>query len=53
MKYAVDFPALVQMQPRSELRKFGTFISLSDIRSVWLRHDFKVECVWQDINGNT
>ncbi len=39
VKYAVDFPAHGQVRASNELRKLGTFISPSGIRSVWLRHD--------------
>jgi hypothetical protein len=39
VKYAVDFPAHGQVRASNELRKLGTFISPSGVRSVWLRHD--------------
>ena len=39
VKYAVDYPAHGQVRASNELRKLGTFISPSGIRSVWLRHD--------------
>ena len=37
--YAVDFPAHGQVRASNELRKVGTFISPSGVRSVWLRHN--------------
>lgn len=39
VKYAVDFPAHGQVRASNELRKLGTFISPSGVRSVWLRHN--------------
>lgn len=37
--YAVDFPAHGQVRASNELRKLGTFISSSGVRSVWLRNN--------------
>ena len=39
VEYAVDYPAHGQVRASNELRKSGTFISPSGVRSVWLRHD--------------
>ncbi|MGQ5718973.1 IS481 family transposase [Pseudochrobactrum asaccharolyticum] len=37
--FALEFPAYGQAQTSNELRKLGIFISPSDVRSVWLRHN--------------
>jgi transposase InsO family protein len=37
--YATDFPAYGQTRASNELRKLGTFVSPSGVRSIWLRHD--------------
>lgn len=37
--YAIDFPAHGQVRASNELRKLGTFISSSGVRSVWLRNN--------------
>jgi len=37
--FAVDFPAYGQTRASNELRKLGTFVSPSGVRSIWLRHD--------------
>lgn len=37
--YAIDYPAHGQVRASNELRKKGTFISPSGVRSVWLRHN--------------
>ena len=39
LSYAVDFPAHGQTRTSNELRKLGTFVSPSGIRSIWLRHN--------------
>ena len=39
LKYAIDFPAHGQLRTSNELRKLGTFISPSGVRSIWLRHN--------------
>ena len=39
IKSATDFPAYGQARTSNELRKQGVFISLSGVRSIWLRHD--------------
>lgn len=39
VKYAIDFPAHGQQRASNELRKKGTFISASGIRSVWVRNN--------------
>lgn len=39
IKYAIDFPAHGQVRVSNELRKLGTFVSPSGVRSVWLRHE--------------
>jgi transposase InsO family protein len=36
--YATDFPAHGQQRTSNELRKIGTFVSASGVRSIWLRH---------------
>lgn len=36
--YAVDFPAHGQHRASNELRKRGTFVSGSGVRSIWVRH---------------
>lgn len=36
--YATDFPAHGQTRTSNELRKLGTFVSPSGVRSIWLRH---------------
>lgn len=36
--YAVDWPAHGQVRASNELRKLGTFVSSSGVRSIWLRH---------------
>ena len=36
--YATDFPAHGQLRVSNELRKKGTFVSPSGVRSIWLRH---------------
>ena len=37
--YAIDYPAYGQARTSNELRKLGTFVSPSGVRSIWLRHD--------------
>jgi len=37
-KHAIDFPAHGQTRASNELRKLGTFVSPSGVRSIWLRH---------------
>jgi len=39
MAYAVDWPAHGQVRASNELRKVGTFVSPSGVRSIWLRHN--------------
>ena len=39
LKYAIDEPAHGQTRTSNELRKLGTFVSPSGVRSIWLRHD--------------
>ncbi|WP_460030986.1 IS481 family transposase [Megalodesulfovibrio paquesii] len=36
--HATDFPAHGQVRASNELRKLGTFVSPSGVRSIWLRH---------------
>ena len=38
VKMAVDFPAFGQLRASNELRKEGTFVSPSGVRSIWMRH---------------
>jgi len=40
--HAIDFPAEGQTRASNELRKKGTFVSPSGVRSIWLRHN--LEC---------
>ncbi len=37
--YALEEPAHGQTRASNELRKRGTFVSFSGVRSIWLRHD--------------
>ena len=37
--FAIDYPACGQARTSNELRKSGTFVSPSGVRSIWLRHD--------------
>lgn len=37
--HAMDFPAHGQIRTSNELRKLGTFVSPSGVRSIWLRHN--------------
>ncbi len=39
VEYALEFPAHGQARASNELRKKGTFVSASGIRSIWLRHE--------------
>lgn len=39
LSYAVDYPAHGQTRTSNELRKLGTFVSPSGVRSIWLRHN--------------
>ena len=36
--FATDYPAYGQTRASNELRKLGTFVSPSGVRSIWLRH---------------
>jgi transposase len=38
LKFALDYPAHGQVRVSNELRKQGTFVSPSGVRSIWLRH---------------
>ena len=38
LEYALEQPAHGQLRTSNELRKLGTFISPSGVRSIWLRH---------------
>lgn len=38
VKFAIDNPAYGQVRVSNELRKLGTFVSPSGVRSIWLRH---------------
>lgn len=38
-EYAIDFPAHGQHRASNELRKQGTFVSGSGVRSIWVRHN--------------
>lgn len=38
LQFALDFPAHGQVRVSNELRKQGTFVSPSGVRSIWLRH---------------
>jgi transposase InsO family protein len=37
--FATNYPAYGQTRASNELRKLGTFVSPSGVRSIWLRHD--------------
>lgn len=39
VKFALDFPAYVQVRVSNELRKQGIFASAGGVRSIWLRHN--------------
>jgi len=39
--YAIDFPAHGQHRTSNELRKLGTFVSGSGVRSIWVRHNLE------------
>jgi transposase InsO family protein len=39
--HAIEFPAHGQARASNELRKKGTFVSPSGIRSIWIRHDLE------------
>lgn len=39
LAYALEEPAHGQVRSSNELRKRGTFVSPSGVRSIWLRHD--------------
>ena len=41
VEFAIAYPAHGQLRASNELRKKGTFISPSGVRSVWLRHDLE------------
>jgi len=39
VKFATDNPAYGQVRVSNELRKLGTFVSPSGVRSIWIRHN--------------
>ena len=39
IKFAIHFPTHCQVQVSNELRKLGSFVAPSGVRSVWLRHE--------------
>ena len=41
LDHAVEFPAHGQARASNELRKKGTFVSPSGVRSIWMRHDLE------------
>lgn len=38
LKFTLDYPAHGQVRVSNELRKLGTFVSPTGVRSIWLRH---------------
>ena len=41
IEFAVEYPAYGQHRTSNELRKKGTFVSGSGVRSIWLRHNLE------------
>lgn len=39
--FAIEYPAFGQVRASNELRKLGTFVSPSGVRSIWMRHDLE------------
>ena len=41
VEFAIEYPAYGQVRASNELRKLGTFVSPSGVRSIWVRNDLE------------